>query len=88
MRGWGAEDDYDDLDSWHQRSIREVLLTNRVNLVGVSVLLLFVSCGSSAVTVGPDYSTGPSIAMALFHNRRVMCQRATISVVTDCERAR
>ena len=41
-------------------------------------------CG---ITVRPQ-STGPSIAIALFHNRRLMDQWATVSAVTGRDRTK
>jgi hypothetical protein len=44
-------------------------------------LLVHVVCVDS-------YKIGPSIAMVLFHSRRVIGHSATISVVTGWEQAR
>jgi len=41
----------------------------------------------SAIATGIDQSTGPSVAMKLFHSRRDMGQAATASLVTRCDRA-
>ena len=54
MRGMSEEDDYDDLDGPRAPSLRDVLRTNSASLVGSGVFLMFISCGSSAVTVAPE----------------------------------
>jgi hypothetical protein len=52
--GMSEEEDYDDLVGPRAPSLRAVLRTNSVSLVVVGVFLMFISFGSSAVTVGPE----------------------------------
>jgi hypothetical protein len=54
----------------------------RCLLMNAADFLIATSDSGTCGITGRIHSTGPSIAMVLFHNRRVMGQWATLSAVT------